>query len=103
MLAQLFVTILSFIYLKPYCIIYNLMMTVFNGKNYFRKTYAQHFMDHREYSKRDVIERHSKYKLVFYVATTFLSLLFTVVELVDMFRRNDYWKKLFGYGKRRKS
>ena len=84
MVLQVVTATLSLLFFKPWPLVYNLIMMLYNYKIWRRGLYAQHFITRKEYSKRDVVERIIKYKLIYYMVSVFFTLLMTVIWFADL-------------------
>ena len=83
-ILQGWMTLLSIIFFRPYWFLYFIVMTYFNFKYWRGKKLTQHFMTDREYSKRKIIERITKYKLVYYIIIVFFSLVFAIINIAEI-------------------
>ena len=81
---QLLLTIASLMYFNIYLLIPNVIVSYYNLKTFWRKDYCQHFLTRKEYSKRDNIERYTKYKLILYMVFVFATLIFSVLSVVHI-------------------
>ena len=81
---QLFTTIFSLFYFYLPTLIPSVILSYFNVRVFLRKDYCQHFLTRREYNKRDMIEKYIKYKLVIYLISIAVTLIFSIICIVNI-------------------